>query len=73
MSLAELETVVESLSEAEQDELLRHLEARRQRRNVPKPPSAQEWMQRLDALRASLDTGRCTVSGEQIIDELRED
>lgn len=73
-TLSELERVVDRLSVAEQEELLRHLEARlhRQRGATGSAPH-DDWMRRLDALRASIGLGKSNLSGEQALAELREE
>jgi hypothetical protein len=74
MSLTELETVVDQLPLTEQEELLRHLEANlRAKRSKPSTLSREEWIKELDALRASLSTGKVNLTTEQILEELRED
>ena len=71
-TLSELETVVDCLPLAEQEELLRHLEARlRHQRSAGNSASREEWMRRLDALRAQIGAGAPRLTGEQIIAELR--
>jgi hypothetical protein len=71
--LTEIETVVDRLSLAEQEELLRHLEARLRRRGTATPAEREEWMRRLDALRDSIAPGPGTVTSDQILDELRDE
>ena len=74
MSLTEIETAAERLSVPEQEELLRHLE--RLLRSKHRPDGAEsrgDWMQRLNSLRAAIGSGTSTVSGAQILAELRED
>jgi hypothetical protein len=73
MSLTEIETAVGQLSIAEQEELLRHLHSKLgRRRNSPDQAAREEWMKRLDALRASIDTGKPSVSSsEEILTDLR--
>ena len=74
MSINEIESEVDRLSLAEQQELLRHLEAslRARRRQAPLA-SREEWMNRLEVLRRSINTGGTTPTGEQILAELREE
>ncbi len=73
-TLSELETVVDRLPLAEQEELLRHLEqSLRRRRTAGGSGLRDAWMSRLDELRASIGSGTPGVSGEQILDELREE
>ena len=74
MSLAEIETAVERLSVAEQQELLRHLEDMlRHKRHEGVPESRDDWMRRLHSLRSSISSGKLTLSAEQIMAELRDD
>jgi hypothetical protein len=72
-TLSELETVVDCLPLAEQEELLRHLEAklRHQRNSAASPAAREEWMRRLDVLRAQISAGNPRLTSEQIISELR--
>ena len=74
MSLTEIETAVNQLSVAEQEQLLRHLEnTLRRNRDTGGPESREEWMRRLHSLRASMGTGKSTLSSERILEESRED
>jgi hypothetical protein len=73
-TLSELEGVVDRLSVAEQEELLRHLEARLHRHGaMPGRTPHDDWMRRLDSLRASIDSGSSNLSGERVLAELREE
>jgi hypothetical protein len=72
-TLTEIETVVERLPLAEQEELLRHLEAKLRRGSTTASASREDWMRRLQSLRASIGSGTSTLTGEQILVDLRED
>lgn len=73
-TLAELERAVEQLPLAEQEELLRHVSTRvRQLRAGADAARLEQWMSRLDALRAAIGTGRTSLSAEHLLDELREE
>jgi hypothetical protein len=72
-SLAEIESAVDRLSFEEQEALLRHLAMKVRRQNCGTKPAAEEWMDRLDTLRASIDSGRRTLTTDQILAESREE
>ena len=73
-NLSEVETVVDRLTPAEQEQLLRRLETKLRRpQNADAWPSREDWMQRLDALRASIGSGTPASNSEQIFADLRED
>jgi len=73
-SLTEIESVVDRLPVAEQEELLRHLEANlRNRRSESTSVPRAQWMGRLEALRNAIGNGVPRSSSEQILAELRED
>lgn len=73
-TLAEIESAAFRLPLAEQEELLYQLEkSLRARRAAGGPASRESWMARLEALRDSIGTGRRTLTGEQILEELREE
>jgi hypothetical protein len=73
-TLTEIEAVVDRLSLADQEQLLRHLEASlRGRQNNGAASSRRDWMQRLDALRNSISSGTTTLTSEQILTDLREE
>jgi len=73
-TLTEIQAGIDRLPVAQQEELLRHLQARLRRQGrVITPAARREWMQRLSALRAATGSGTMTVSSEQILTELRED
>lgn len=70
----EIETVVNRLPVAEQEQLLSYLEAAlRGRKNSGAPASREDWVGRLRSLRASIGSGTSKLSGEQILEDLRED
>ena len=72
-TLAEIESAVDRLPPEEQEELLQHLTATvRRRRGAAGPAVTEEWMKRLDALRASIGTGSRTLTSEQILEDARE-
>jgi hypothetical protein len=72
-TLTEIETAVDRLPPAEQEELLHHLAATvRRRRGAAGPAVAEQWMKRLDALRASIGSGNQTLTTEQILADARE-
>ena len=72
-TLAEIETAVDGLPLEEQEALLRRLALSVQRRRGTwTPGAAEQWMSRLDALRASIGSGTQTLTSEQIIAEGRE-
>jgi hypothetical protein len=74
MSIHEIESEVDRLSPAEQEQLLRHIEATlRARRPQPGHPSREEWLKNLDQLRNSIGTGVNNLSVEQILAESREE
>jgi hypothetical protein len=74
MSISEIESIVDQLPLAEQEELLRHLQASlRNHRSLGGPASREEWMHRLHALRDSIGTGATSLSGESILADLREE
>ena len=73
-NVAEIETAIHALTLSEQEELLRDLEGLVRARRAPAgKPLREEWANRLEALRASIGTGVQTLSGEQILDEMREE
>jgi len=73
-TLAEIEKAVERLPLEEQEQLLRHLGTRvRQQRRAADPTSREQWMTRLDGLRASIGTGLEALTTEQILAESREE
>jgi CHAD domain-containing protein len=73
-TLAEIETAVDQLPLADQEELLHRLTvAVRRRRAAVSPAAMEQWMDRLDALRASIGSGRQTLTTGQIIAEGREE
>ena len=73
-TLAEIEAAIHTLAPPEQERLLRDLERLVQgRRATPGPQAREQWMSRLENLRASIDTGGQKLSSEQILAEAREE
>ena len=75
-TLAEIESAAARLAPAEQEELLRHLGAMVRRHHAAEidDERRRKWMLELDVLRASTSSGSVpTITGDQIIDELREE
>ena len=73
-TLTEIEIAVDSLPPEQQQELLRHLAATVRRRRSPSyPASVEQWMERLDRLRATISTGHQTMTTEQIFSDAREE
>ena len=73
-TLAEIESAAYRLPLAEQEELLRQLARRlRAQRAAAGAVSREQWLSQLRELRASIGTGKQTVSSEQILEELREE
>jgi hypothetical protein len=72
-TLTEIESAVDQLSREQQEVLLKHLSDKLSSRKGMSSESVQQWMDRLDALRASIGTGRQSVSTDQILDESREE
>ena len=74
MSIHEIESEVDRLSLAEQEQLLHHIEATlRAHRPQPGYASREQWLKNLDQLRNSIGTGATNISVEQILAESRED
>jgi hypothetical protein len=74
-TLAEIESALDRLTVAEQEELMRHLAQRlRHQPGVTQPASREAWMRRLEELRASIGSARSpTLQTEQILERLREE
>jgi hypothetical protein len=73
-TLVEIESAIHRLPLAEQEELLRRLEARlRHRPDRAESISREVWMQRLDALRTSIGSGTINMTCDNILTELREE
>ena len=73
-TLAEIETAIHALAPPDQERLLRDLERLVQgRRTAPGPQAREQWMNRLENLRASIDAGGQKLSSEQILAESREE
>ena len=73
-TLTEIETAVDNLPPEQQQELLRHLAATvRRRRSAADPAAVKQWMERLDTLRATISTGRQTLTTEQTLTDAREE
>jgi hypothetical protein len=73
-TLSEIESAVDQLPLVEQEQLLRHLATRlRRQRGLAGLALREQWMNRLDELRASIDSGRQTVDSESILEESREE
>jgi hypothetical protein len=73
-TLTSVEEAVASLPLIEQEKLLRSL-AQRLHKTSPgaKHETREEWLSRLDKLRASVGTGKIGPSTEEILDDLRAD
>jgi hypothetical protein len=73
-TLAEIESAVDRLPPEQQEALLHHLAATvRRRRGAAGPAAAEQWMQRLDALRASIGSGTQAIASEEILEAAREE
>jgi hypothetical protein len=71
-TLAEIESAINLLAPAEQEALLLHLEARvRRHQSNSGAAEREQWMDRLDALRASIGSG--IHGSEQMISESRDE
>ena len=72
-TLTEIENAADQLPPEEQEKLLHHLTAAlRRRKSVPSSSIAEDWMKRLDALRASVGSGQHTLASDQILTDSRE-
>jgi hypothetical protein len=74
MSIHEIENEVDRLSLAEQEQLLRHIEATLRAR-CPQLgyASREKWQKSLDHLRKSIGTAASNISVEQMLAESREE
>jgi hypothetical protein len=73
-TLPEIETAIYRLPLSEQEKLLNHLLIRvRHERSAAAPALLEQWMGRLEALRASIGSGSVTIPSEQILAEAREE
>jgi hypothetical protein len=74
MSIAEIENAVDRMTEAEKLRLLSHLQGSLKSESpTPDLAARRSWMERLDKLRSSLDTGKHSLSTDEILDDLRGD
>jgi hypothetical protein len=73
-TLAEIATAIRRLPPGEQEELLRQLQEMVNRhRGKPGAEAREQWMDRLDDLRARLHSGSQRLTTEQILTESREE
>ncbi len=72
-TLTEIENAADRLPPEEQEKLPLHLSAAlRRQKSVPGSSIAQDWMTRLDTLRASVGSGQHTLASDQILTDSRE-
>jgi hypothetical protein len=72
-SLGEIESAVDRLPLEDQETLLRLIEAKVRQRKRAIESDPEQWMGRLESLRKSIDSGRRTVTTDQILGESREE
>ena len=73
MQLQEIQTAIDLLPREDKESLLHHLEMSLHQQAASERSSAEQWMRRLDELRASIGTGSIKLTVEDILADSREE